>query len=155
MITIKATTRLTAVVLLLALSAAPQAQMVVGTWLRSPTKTAPGQLTMTVEACCGSGYKLTYRFAMGAEATVMTVSSPFDGEEVPVLVNGKPSGETMAIKRVDDHHAFTVLKMNGQPFGTSKSTLSADGRTITVLNEVTSDSGGSPVGKVTETWVKQ
>jgi hypothetical protein len=30
------------------------------------------------------------------------------------------SGETMAIKRVDDHHLSTVLKMNGKLFGTSE-----------------------------------
>lgn len=154
MVTIRATTTLAAV-LLLAISAATEAQMVAGAWVRTSTKASPGQMSMTVEACCGSGYKLTYRFTVGAETIVMMVSSPFDGTEVPVLVNGKPSGETMAIKRVDGHHASSVLKMNGQPFGTSKSTLSADARTITVLNEVASDAGGSPVGKVTETWLKQ
>ena len=146
---------LAAVVVLLTISAALEAQMVVGTWVRTPTKTAPGQMTMTVEPCCGSGYKLTYRFATGQQTMVMTVSSPFDGTEVPVLVDGKPSGETMAIKRVDDHHASTVLKMNGEPFGTSQSTLSADGKTISVINEVTNAASGNPVGKVTETWTRQ
>jgi hypothetical protein len=106
---------------------------------------------MTVEPCCSSGYKLTYRFAMGADKTVMTVSSPFDGTEVPVLVNDKPSGETMAIKRLDGHHSSTVIKMNGEPFGTSSATLSADGRTLTVINEMASGAAG----KVTETWTKQ
>jgi hypothetical protein len=144
-----------ATALSLAIPMTLDAQMVVGGWLRQPTKTAPGRMTMTVEPCCGSGYKLTYRFAMGAQDAVMTVSSAFDGSEVPVLLNGKPSGETMTIKRLDDHHAFTVLKLNGEPFGTSKSTLSADGRTLTVLNEVTSAAGGSPVGKYTETWTRQ
>ena len=41
----------------------------------------------------------------------------------------------MAIKRVDATHTVTVLKMNGKPFGTSKATISADGRTLTVENE--------------------
>jgi hypothetical protein len=54
----------------------------------------------------------------------------------PVLTAGKPSGETMAIKSVDDHHLTALLKMNGKTFSTSKSTLSAD-------------------GKVTEVWVKK
>ena len=139
------------ILVLLAISAALEAQMVVGTWLRTPTKTAPGVMTMTVEPCCGSGYKLTYRFAMGDNQTVMTVESPFDGTEVPVLVNGKPSGETMAIKRVDGHHSSTVIKMNGEPFGTSHATLSADDKTLTVVNEMASGAAG----KVTETWTKQ
>jgi hypothetical protein len=62
------------VTILLAKSGGLEAQMVAGTWVRTPTKTAPGVMTMTVEPCCGSGYKLTYRFAMGTDRTVMTVS---------------------------------------------------------------------------------
>ena len=62
----------------------------------------------------------------------MTVDSPMDGREAPVLVGGKPSGETMAIKRVDDRHYSAVVKMNGKPFGTSNGTVSADGKTMTV-----------------------
>jgi hypothetical protein len=156
MSTFKTVAMMGAVTALLTVSAALEAQLVVGTWVRTPTKTAPGQMTMTIEPCCGSGYKLTYRFAISEQQTMlMTVSSPFDGSEVPVLVDGKPSGETMAIKRIDDHHATTVLRMNGELFGTSKSTLSADGKTISVINDVTNAAVGQPVGKVTETWVRQ
>ena len=144
-------TAIGAIALLLAVSSTLEAQMVAGTWVRTPTKTAPGKMTMTVEPCCGSGYLLTYRFAVGERTTVMTVKSPFDGSEVPVLVDGKPSGETMAIKRVDDHHSMTVVKMNGELFGTSEATLSGDGKTLTVLNDYSKTAGG----KITETWTKQ
>ena len=65
-------------------------------------------------------------------------------------MDGKPSGETMGIKWVDTHHTFTVLKMNGKTFGTSKATFSADGKTITVDNVVTSAAGGQAVGKQSE-----
>src|SRR5262245_31640984 len=144
------------VLILLTDSAALEAQMVVGTWVRTPTKTAPGTMTMKVEPCCGSGYKLTYRFDVGQQqTTLMTVASPFDGSEVPVMVDGKPTGETRSIKRIDGHHATTVLRMNGQPFATSQSTLSADGKTISVVNEVTNAASGMPTGQTTETWVKQ
>jgi hypothetical protein len=85
----------------------------------------------------------------------MLIESPFDGSERPVLVNGKPSGETMAITRVDDHHVSTVVKMNGKPFGTSKATLSADGKVLTVLNEFSASAGGNPTGKSTERWVRK
>lgn len=70
-------------------------------------------------------------------------------------MNGKPSGETMAITRVDAHHTAAVVKMNGAPFGTSKGTLSADGRTLTVLNVFSSATGGQQVGKQTEIWVRK
>ena len=108
---------------------------------------------MTIEACYNGGRRVIYRM-VGTE-TVMTVESPFDGSDAPVLVDGKPSGETMGIKRVDDHHTITVVKMNGKTFGTSKATFSADGKTITVENNYTSTAGGPPVGKQTEVWVRK
>lgn len=109
---------------------------------------------MTVEACCRGGFRLIYRIT-GQSDVLMTVDSPMDGTDVPVLVAGKPSGQTMGIKRVDDRHAVSVQKMNGRPVGTSKSTLSADGKTLTVENEYTSAAGGASVGKQTETWVRK
>jgi hypothetical protein len=114
----------------------------------------PGSMTLTVEACCNGGRRLTYHITMGNTPTIMTLASPFDGSEVPVMVAGKPSGETMAIQRVDDHHIATVVKMNGKPFGTSKATISPDGKTITVLNDFSSG-GAQQAGKLTEIWVKQ
>ena len=96
---------------------------------------------------------MTYQ--LGESGHVMIVESPFDGQEVPVLLDGKPSGETMAIKRLDDHHTFTVVKMNGKEFGTSKATLSSDGKKITVENDFAASVGGNPAGKHTEVWVKK
>lgn len=110
---------------------------------------------MKVEACCNGGRRLIYHIPMGSSEMVLTVESPFDGSEVPVLANGQPSGETMAITRLDAHHASTILKMNGSPFGTSKATLSADGRTLTVINDFSSSVGGQRTGKSTEVWMKQ
>jgi hypothetical protein len=86
---------------------------------------------------------------------LVLVQSTLDGADAPVLVAGKPSSETMAIKRVDDHHLTALVKMNGKTFSTSKSTLSADGKTLTVENDVTSSAAGQPVGKVVEVWVKK
>lgn len=131
------------------------AQIGVGTWVRQATATMPGSMTMSVEACCRGGRRLSYHIGMQGTQTVLMVESPFDGTEVPVLMNGQPSGETMAIKRLDDHHLFTIVKMNGRPFATSKATLSADGRTLTVINDVSSPAGGQQAGKSTEVWVRQ
>ena len=78
----------------------------------------------------------------------LTVDSPMDGTEVPALVGGKPSGETMAIKRLDDRHYEGTVKMGGKLFGTSKSTLSADAKTIKV-------EGVYGTQKVIETWVRK
>lgn len=130
------------------------AQMGVGTWVRQATSSM-SSMTMKVEACCGSGRRLTYHIGSNATAMVLTLESRFDGSSAPVLINGKPSGETMEITRVDDHHLSTILKMNGKTFGTSKATLSADGKTLTVINEFTSSSGGQKPGKTTEVWVRK
>ena len=129
------------------------AQLAVGNWAR----TDPGGMgiTLTVEACCNGGFRLTYHIpAMGDQPpATLTVDSPLDGTEVPVLLNGKPSGETMAIKRVDALHVNGVVKMNGQLLGTSSSTLSADGKSATT--ESIAEMSGGKKQKVIETWVKK
>ena len=131
--------------------ASAYAQLGVGTWARTDMPSA-GQLTMTVEACCSGGFRLLYRIE-GRGAVMMSIDSPMDGTDAPVMIGGKPSGETMGIKRVDLLHAMTVLKMNGKQFGVSRSTLSADGKTLTVENEVTATGQpGMQVGKTTEKW---
>lgn len=129
------------------------AQVGVGTWVRQVGPATPGQITMLVEPCCNGGRRLTYRLVDLGQT--MVVESPFDGREVPVLLDGKPSGETMAITLVDPRHTVTIVKMNGKPFGISKSSLSADGKTLTVENDYSASVGGNPIGKYTEVWVRK
>jgi hypothetical protein len=111
-------------------------------------------MTMTVEVCCKGGRRLIYHFNVSGTDGTLSVESAFDGSEAEVLIAGKPSGETMAITRIDDHHMSTVVKLNGKEFGTSKATLSADGKVLTVVNDVSSSVGGQPVGKSTEIWTR-
>ena len=142
-----------ATVVVAALGATPaSAQISVGTWQR--TDAAGKGITMTVEQCCNGGRRLTYHIPpMGNQpATTLTVASPMDGSDAPALMAGKPTGETMAIKRIDELHYTTTVKMNGQPFATSTTTGTADGKTLTV--ETTQLSGGQNT-KVVETWIKQ
>jgi hypothetical protein len=130
-----------------------RAQLSAGsTWVRTD---AEGKgITMTVEPCCNGGLRLVYQMPpMGKlPATSMTVDSPMNGAEVPALVGGKPSGETMAITRVDSRHYHAVIKLNGQPYGTSTATLTADGKAMTV--ESVTQAGGQTM-KVIETWVRK
>ena len=124
------------------------AQITVGTWVRTD---AQGKgITMTAELCCGGGRRLVYRVPAtgGHAAMTLTVDSPMDGSEVPALVGGQPSGETMAVKRLDERHYSAVVRMGGKIVTTSNGTLSADGKTLTVE----SVTGGQ---KIIETWVKQ
>ena len=129
------------------------AQLGVGsTWVRTD---AQGKgITMSVEACCNGGLRLIWQMpAMAGQPPVtLTVDSPMDGTEVPTLVSGKPSGQMMAIKRVDDRHYSAAMKVGGKPFGTSNGTVSADGKTMTVESAF---QGGGNVQKVIETWVRK
>ncbi len=130
------------------------AQLSVGTWVKKAASGEMGTMSMTIEMCCNGGRRITYRLK-GRQDVLMTIDSAFDGSEAPVMIAGKPSGETMAIKRLDDRHAVTVLKMNGAPFGVSRATISDDGMTLTVENEITASGAGRTPGKTTETWIKQ
>jgi hypothetical protein len=126
------------------------AQSFVGTWVRQDTP-----MTMTVEMCCGGGRRLTYHVPVNGNDVVMIVESALDGKDAPVMVGGKASGQTMAIRQVDDHHATAVLKVNGQMYGTARGALSVDGNTLVVEDEFTSAVAGQPVGKQTERWIRK
>ncbi len=129
------------------------AQLGVGTtWVRTD---AQGKgIVLNVEACCNGGLRLIYHVPTtgGQPALTMSVDSPMNGTEVPALIAGKPSGETMAIKRVDDHHLTAILKMNGQPFATYSGTVSPDNKSMAVDSVYGT---GSQTQKITETWVRK
>jgi hypothetical protein len=124
--------------------------LAIGTWVRRPNKDG-GSSTMVIEAA-GTGRKLTFKVAVaGGGTATMIVTTQLDGKDAPVSVDGKPSGETMAIRLIDDRHAINVIKMNGNPMLTQKSELSADGKAIKV--ESTPMIPGGQYG--TEYWDKK
>ena len=123
-----------------------------GTWVqRSP----PG-MVMTVEPTAG-GAKFTYRMppSGGVQPAVLTFDTKLDGSYVPVFIDGKDSGETMLIKRIDDRRIMGNWKINGQDAGTSTSELSADGKAIKVVNENYVGGPNGSAGKTTEYWDKK
>ena len=108
---------------------------------------------MTVEAA-GSGRKLTYKFPanapMGPELVVLT---QLDGKDAPIVLDGKPTGQTMAIRLIDSRHTFAIMKFQGKETSTAKSELSADGKLLTVEN-MTPGADGKQVVQV-EHWEKK
>ena len=110
---------------------------------------------MTVEET-GNGVKFTYKLVGpdGSANTIMSILSRLDGTDVPVLINGKPSGQSTAIRRIDSHHTSTVLKYEGKETGTSKSEISSDGKVLKVENDNTLTSPNGIVGKSTQYWDK-
>jgi hypothetical protein len=129
-----------------------QAQFSVGTWVQ----TAPMKgLTMTVEECCNGGRRLTFHVPVGPKSQTMTVESRFDGSDAPVLVDSKPNGETMGLKRVDARRTTTVFKKSGKIYRTSTAVESPDGKTLTVENEFVDSADGHVTGKMTETYARK
>ena len=102
----------------------------------------------------GSGWKFTYKVvgpgAPGASDT--SLLTPLDGKDVPVLIGGKPSGQTMGITKIDSRHTVNVIKFEGKEIGTSKSELSANGKVIKVETDYPDSNPGAPAGKQIQYW---
>jgi hypothetical protein len=128
----------------------------IGTW----TLRDPGQgfrLTMTVEEV-GNGMKFTYKFFgpnVPATGNILTIQTELDGKHVPVLVDGKPTGQMMGIRRIDGRHLSGVLKFQGKETGTSKAEISSDGKVLKVETDNVVDSASGPVGKIIQYWDKK
>jgi hypothetical protein len=151
--------RIVSAIALIVLSAPLCAQspiLELGTWVQRKEVGAP--LSLTIEAV-GAARKLTYHLRR-PDGSIdrnfeLVVLTRLDGSDAPVTSNGKPTGETMGIRRLDARHAITVLKMNGKPFGTSRAELSPDGKVLKVEDEITSAAGGQAIGKVIHYWDKR
>jgi hypothetical protein len=139
--------------MLVGASPASAADSPVGTWVRKD-EAGKRAMTLTIEEWGPGKAKLTWRLAEPAKM-VLTIVSTLDGSSAPLLIDGKPSGETMSIKLIDKRHSATTVKMNGKPFGTSKSTFSEDFKTLTVENDFSQSVGGNTAGKSTEVWIRK
>jgi len=71
------------------------------------------------------------------------------------LINGKPSGQTMGIKRIDSRHTVMVLKFQGKEAGISKAELSSDDKVLKVENEYTDPNPIGLAGKQIQYWDRQ
>ena len=123
-----------------------------GTWVvREPPQ--GGRITMTVEEV-GTGWKLTYKVVSpdAPGSLVSTLLTPLDGKDVPVLVEGKPSGQTMGIKKIDSRHTVGVVKFQGKEMGISKGELSPNGK---VLKVETDYADSNPIRKEIQYWDRQ
>jgi hypothetical protein len=148
--------RTTFVMCLLSLSSIVRADILpAGTWVRRDPTQKNSRIIMTVEAA-GAGRKITYKFVTpeAPAGYTMTVLTQFDGKDAPFMVDGKPSGQTVATRMIDSRHAAGVVKMNGKVTGTSKSEISPDGKVLKSENTTTTGAGGK-VETTVEYWDKQ
>ena len=125
-----------------------------GTWVqREPQQ--EGRLMMTIEEV-GTGWKVTYKIAGQALGSpVSTVLTPLDGKDVPLLIDGKPSGQTMGIKKIDSRHTVTVLKFQGKEAGISKAEISPEGKVLKVENDYADSNPTGLEGKQIQYWDKK
>ena len=145
------------VLCLLTVNAAAWAQLPlpVGTWIKRSSPTPP-MMMMVIEPA-GPGIKITYRMldpdGKATNQGVLTLVTALDGKEVPMMIDGKESGQTMAVLRTDANHASTIIKMQGKDFARSTTELSPDGKTMKVENDFSAMNPSA--GKQIEFWDKK
>ncbi len=105
-----------------------------GTWVeRLDANAKRPRMTMTITDA-GVGKRLITYTTPGSPRK-MTVLTSGQGEDSPVLVDGRPTGQTMAIRITDARHRETIVKSNGEKTGESRAEISADGKVMKVDNE--------------------
>jgi hypothetical protein len=124
---------------------AGSADPVIGTWKLNAAKSTgasiPKSETRTY-AAASDGIKLTYK-RVGADGAESTVESTYkyDGNDYPV--KGSSDFDTLSVKRVDAHTIESSQKKMGKPVGTTRRTVSADGKTLTLASKLTSATGAT------------
>ncbi len=115
-----------------------QNDALVGTWKLNVEKSkyepgpTPKSLTRTV-AADGDGVKYTFEGVAGDDKPISySFSVKFDGKDNPISGSVPNGADTAAIKRVDSHHYVATLKKGGKTVGTSKVSISEDGKVATV-----------------------
>jgi len=113
-------------------------------------------MVMVIEAA-SPGIKITYRMlgpdGAPQDQNVVTVVTALDGKEAPMMMDGKPTGQTMATLRTGVYVASSVVRMEGRTLRKSTAELSADGKTLTVEHVTAATSPST--GKQTEYWDKK
>ena len=125
-----------------------QSNPLVGTWKLNLTKSKydpgpmPKSLTRTVEAN-GDGVKYTFA-GVAADGTPISYgfSATFDGKDNPVSGSMPSGADTISAKRIDATHYIATLKKGGKDVGTSKVTVSKDGK-VTTVDAAASTAGGA------------
>ena len=106
-------------------------------------------------AAYGSGGRRSIQLSYGARNRSSVPDADVPRKNRLVMMNGLPSGQTMAARRIDDRHSTTVVKYQGKLFATSNAELSADGKVMKVENDVIVGTPGQEVGQRIDYWDKQ
>jgi hypothetical protein len=124
-----------------------QTNPLVGTWKlnieisKFDPGPAPKSLTRTVEAQ-GDGVKYTFQ-GVGADGNAIAYgfAVQFDGKDNPIMGSMPSGADTISAKRLDSNTFEATLKKGGNIIGTSKVTISKDGKVTTVESKGTNAAG--------------
>jgi hypothetical protein len=124
-----------------------QSNPLVGTWKLNVTKSkfdpgpGPKSLTRTVEAQ-GDGVKYTFDgIADDGKPIAYGFSVKFDGKDNPISGSMPSGADSISAKRTDSNHYVATLKKADKVIGTSKVTISEDGKVTTVDSTGTTATG--------------
>ncbi len=124
-----------------------QGNPLVGTWKLNVAKSkfdpgpGPKSLTRTVEAQ-GDGVKYTFDGVSGdGKPLAYGFSVKFDGKDNPIMGSMPSGADTISAKRLDANSFEATLKKGGTVIGTSKVTVSKDGKVTTVESKGTNSAG--------------
>src|SRR5277367_2056316 len=136
-------------VLAVAVAATVQAQSspIVGTWKLNVTKSkydpgpTPKNLTRTVTAD-GDSFKYTFEGVAGDGKPISYgFTTKFDGKDNAITGSIPNGADTINGKRVDANRYEATLKKGGKVIGTSKVSVSKDGKVTTVETTGTTATG--------------
>jgi hypothetical protein len=126
-------------------TAAQSTDPIVGTWrldaAKSTYKPGPAPKSVTVDiTAAGKGIKVSVD-AVNADGTAMkwSFTTPRDGKDVPVT--GHPVYETAATTQASPSAGTTEYKKAGKVVATTKLTISADGKVMTLMSTGTDPKG--------------
>ena len=124
-----------------------QSNPLVGTWILNASKSkfdpgpAPTSLTRTVEVQ-GDGVKYTFDgVAADGKPISYGFAVQFDGKDNPISGSIPSGADTISAKRTDSNHFMATLKKGDKVIGTSKVTVSKDGKVTTVDSNGTTATG--------------
>ncbi len=109
--------------------------------------TAPTSGTSRLEMVTGGSVKVTSDgIDGGGHSTHTEVVTMFDGQ--PSELKGTNPPVTLAFSRIDSHHYELVTRVGGKIAATSRVSVSADGKTRTLVTTSTGADGKSTVSTV-------
>jgi hypothetical protein len=116
-----------------------------GTWKLDAAKSkftpgpAPKSMTVTYTPA-GDSMKIVVDMVPGdGPAQHWEMSGTYDGKDYPVT--GNPNADTISMKRIDDTHGESTFKKGGKVTSVNTRTLSADGKTLTIVSKGTTVDG--------------